>query len=47
MAAIPTTELLTGLKIALYAVAYWGSGFVVAYLLYRRWRGSGPRAEEE
>ena len=46
MGAIPTTELLTGLRIALYAVVYWGGGFVVAYLLYRRWRGSGPRDDE-
>lgn len=43
MAGIPTTELLTGLRIALLAVAYWGGGFVIAYLLYRRWRGDGPR----
>lgn len=43
MVGIPTTELLTGLRIALLAVAYWGGGFVVAYLLYRRWRGDGPR----
>jgi hypothetical protein len=46
MAGIPTTELFTGLRIALLAVAYWGAGFVIAYLLYRRWRGSGPRTEE-
>ncbi|WP_179233966.1 hypothetical protein [Halorubrum halodurans] len=43
MLGIPTPELLTGLRIALLAVAYWGAGFVVAYLLYRRWRGDGPR----
>ncbi|GAA0509074.1 hypothetical protein SAMN04488066_11628 [Halorubrum aquaticum] len=46
MAGIPTTELLTGLRIALLAVAYWGGGFVVAYLLYRRWRGDGPRDDD-
>ena len=47
MAGIPTTELLTGLRIALLAVAYWGGGFVVAYLLYKRWRGDGPRDTED
>ncbi|WP_169316531.1 hypothetical protein [Halorubrum aidingense] len=46
MLPVPTTELLTGLRIALLAVAYWGGGFLVAYLLYKRWRGDGPRSDE-
>ncbi len=47
MAAFPTGQLLYGLLYALFGVAFWGSGFVVAYYLYKRWHGEdGVRSEE-
>lgn len=46
MIALQTTQLLTGLGIALFAVVFWAGGFVVAYFLWNRWRGEdGPRSD--
>ena len=46
MSGFPTTELLPGIAFALFGVAFWGSGFLVAYYLYKRWRGDGPRTDD-
>lgn len=35
-------SLLTGLLIALYGVAFWSAGVLVAAYLWKRWRGDGP-----
>jgi hypothetical protein len=43
MSGFLTTELLPGIGFALFGVAFWAAGFVVAYYLYKRWRGDGPR----
>ncbi|WP_459822651.1 hypothetical protein [Halorubrum luteum] len=46
MFAFPTGQLLYGLLFALIGVAFWSAGFVVAYFLFKRWRGEGPRSRE-
>ncbi|WP_418282708.1 hypothetical protein [Halorubrum sp. DTA98] len=47
MLGFPTGQLLYGLLYALLGVGFWAAGFVVAYYLYKRWRGEdGPRSEE-
>ncbi len=46
MFGFPTSELLPGIRAALFGVAFWSSGFLVAYYLYKRWRGDGPRADD-
>lgn len=47
MTGLPTWQLLNGLGFALIGVAFWSGGFVIAYFLYKRWRGEdGPRSDE-
>ncbi|GAA0718295.1 hypothetical protein GCM10009060_07940 [Halorubrum trapanicum] len=46
MFGLPTGEFLGGVAIAVFGVGTWGIGLGVAYLLYRRWRGDGPRDDE-
>jgi len=43
MFGVPTGEFLIGIGFALAGVGTWFIGLGVAYLLYRRWRGDGPR----
>ena len=43
MFGVPLGEFLYGAAFAVFGVGTWGIGLGVAYLLYRRWRGDGPR----
>lgn len=45
MFGVPTGEFLIGVGFAIAGVGSWFVGLGVAYLLYRRWRGDGPRAD--
>ncbi len=48
MSAFPTGQLLYGLWYALIGVAFWSSGFVVAYYLYKRWGADeGPQSRRD
>ncbi len=47
MLGIPAGEFLTGVGFAVLGVGTWFLGLGVAYLLYRRWRGDGPRARRD
>ncbi|GAB3410260.1 hypothetical protein GCM10027435_00700 [Haloparvum alkalitolerans] len=38
--ALTNGRLLIGVGIAVGAVIFWSSGFVVAHYLWNRWRGS-------
>lgn len=44
MFVFPTEQLLYGLFYALIGVAVWTIPFGIAYYLYKRWRGEGPRS---
>jgi len=46
MLGLPPGEFLGGIAIAVFGVGTWAIGLGVAYFLYRRWRGDGPRIEE-
>ncbi|KDS90752.1 hypothetical protein FK85_10530 [Halorubrum saccharovorum] len=46
MFSVPAGEFLIGVGFAIAGVGSWFVGLGVAYLLYRRWRGDGPRADE-
>ena len=46
MFGVPTGEFLIGVGFAIAGVGSWIVGLGVAYLLYRRWRGDGPRDED-
>ncbi|WP_128905865.1 hypothetical protein [Halorubrum amylolyticum] len=46
MFGVPTGDFLIGVGFAIAGVGSWVVGLGVAYLLYRRWRGDGPRDEE-
>lgn len=43
MFGIPTVELLRGIGFGLFGVLTWTAPFLVAFYLYKRWRGDGPR----
>lgn len=45
MFGVPTGEFLIGVGFAIVGVGTWFVGLGVAYLLYRYWRGDGPRAD--
>ena len=45
MFGVPTGEFLIGVGFAIAGVGTWFVGLGIAYLLYRRWRGDGPRAD--
>lgn len=45
MFSVPAGEFLIGIGFAIAGVGSWVVGLGVAYLLYRRWRGDGPRAD--
>ncbi len=47
MFGVPTGEFLIGIGFAIAGVGSWVVGLGVAYLLYRRWRGDGPRAKHD
>ena len=40
-----TGDFLIGIVFAIAGVGSWFVGLGIAYLLYRRWRGDGPRAD--
>ncbi|MES3160472.1 MAG: hypothetical protein PPP55_02750 [Halorubrum sp.] len=44
MLGIAAGDLATGVWFGLLGVAVWAVPFAIAYLLYRRWRGDGPRS---
>ncbi|WP_256403508.1 hypothetical protein [Halorubrum salinum] len=46
MFGVPTGEFLWGAAFAVLGVGSWGLGLAIAYLLYRRWRGDGPRSDD-
>ncbi|WP_144920234.1 hypothetical protein [Halorubrum salsamenti] len=46
MFGAPTGDFLIGIAFAIAGVGSWVVGLGVAYLLYRRWRGDGPRDDE-
>jgi len=46
MFGVPTGEFLIGIGFAIAGVGSWIVGLGVAYLLYRRWRGDGPRDQD-
>mgnify|MGYP006296273527 CR=1 FL=1 len=46
MFGVPTGEFLYGAAFAVFGVGTWGIGLGIAYLLYRRWRGDGPRGDD-
>lgn len=46
MFGVPLGEFLSGVAVAVFGVGTWGIGLGVAYLLYRRWRGDGPRNDD-
>lgn len=46
MFVFPTGQLLHGLIYGLVGVAVWTVPFVIAYYLYKRWRGEGPSSRE-
>ena len=41
-----TGDFLIGIGFAIAGVGSWFVGLGVAYLLYRRWRGDGPRDDD-
>lgn len=45
MFGVPTGDFLIGIGFAIAGVGSWVVGLGVAYLLYRRWRGDGPRGD--
>ena len=47
MFGVPLGEFLSGVAVAVFGVGTWGIGLGVAYLLYRRWRGDGPRGDDD
>lgn len=47
MFGLPAGDFLIGIGYAVIGVATWFLGLGIAYLLYRRWRGDGPRAKYE
>ena len=47
MFGVPTGEFLYGAAFAVFGVGTWGIGLGIAYLLYRRWRGDGPRGDDD
>jgi len=47
MFELPAGEFLIGVGYALFGVGTWFLGLGVAYLLYRRWRGDGPRTNRD
>ena len=47
MFQLPAGEFLIGIGYALIGVSTWFLGLGIAYLLYRRWRGDGPRANRD
>ncbi len=46
MLGTPTSDFLIGIGFAVFGVGTWVLGLGIAYLLYRRWRGDGPRADD-
>jgi hypothetical protein len=47
MFGVPIGEFLSGAAVAVFGVGTWGIGLGVVYLLYRRWRGDGPRGDDD
>ncbi len=47
MLGVPLGDFLSGAAFAVFGVGTWGIGLGVAYLLYRRWRGDGPRDNDD
>ncbi|GAB6878984.1 hypothetical protein JCM17823_12580 [Halorubrum gandharaense] len=46
MSGFPVGQLLYGLAFALFAVAFWSVGFVIANHYWKKWRGeNGPRSD--
>jgi hypothetical protein len=43
MLGFPAGDFLIGIGFAVFGVGTWFLGLGIAYLLYRRWRGDGPR----
>ena len=45
MLGVPAGDFLIGIGFALLGVGTWFLGLGIAYLLYKRWRGDGPRGK--
>ena len=45
MLGIPAGDFLIGVGYAVIGVGTWFLGLGIAYLLYRYWRGDGPRGK--
>jgi hypothetical protein len=45
MLGFPAGDFLIGVGYAVFGVGTWFVGLGIAYLLYRYWRGDGPRGK--